>query len=253
MRIQQIRNATLKVEYDGITFLIDPWLQDKGTGFSANAIVPDMVGIKMPLNDLPFSPEEILSGVDYCVVTHIHPDHFTADYLPKGIRVILQNKADAGKAADMGFYNTLSFFADVIQIEDITIQKVKAIHGNTPQLVAAMGECSGYVFKSSKEPSLYIAGDTVLCDAVRTTITVQQPDVIVLNCCAASNPMGRLLMNEQELFEVCRLAPNAKIIASHLDSVNHALLTSEDIQLFVKQNQLKQVYVPHNGECLTFS
>ena len=37
MRIQQIRNATLKIEYAGQTVLLDPWLQDKGTGFSANA------------------------------------------------------------------------------------------------------------------------------------------------------------------------------------------------------------------------
>lgn len=29
MRIQQIRNATLKIEYGDVTFLIDPWLQDK--------------------------------------------------------------------------------------------------------------------------------------------------------------------------------------------------------------------------------
>ena len=35
MRIQQIRNATLKIEYGDVTFLIDPWLQDKGCGFSA--------------------------------------------------------------------------------------------------------------------------------------------------------------------------------------------------------------------------
>ena len=38
MIIQQIRNATLKIMYGGITFLVDPWLQDQGTGFSARAV-----------------------------------------------------------------------------------------------------------------------------------------------------------------------------------------------------------------------
>ena len=82
MKIQQIRNATMKINYGGITFLLDPWLQDKGTGFSARAVRKEMVGVKNPINDLPMTPDEILSDVDYCLVTHIHPDHFTGDYLP---------------------------------------------------------------------------------------------------------------------------------------------------------------------------
>ena len=45
MIIQQIRNATLKIMYGGITFLVDPWLQDQGTGFSAKAVRPEMQGI----------------------------------------------------------------------------------------------------------------------------------------------------------------------------------------------------------------
>ena len=32
MRIRQIRNATLKIEYADQTILLDPWLQDQGTG-----------------------------------------------------------------------------------------------------------------------------------------------------------------------------------------------------------------------------
>lgn len=38
MIIQQIRNDALKIEYNGISFLIDPWLQDQGTGFSVKAV-----------------------------------------------------------------------------------------------------------------------------------------------------------------------------------------------------------------------
>ena len=45
MVIQQIRNATLKIEFGKITFLIDPWFQDQGTGFSAKAVRPEMQGI----------------------------------------------------------------------------------------------------------------------------------------------------------------------------------------------------------------
>lgn len=64
MIIQQIRNATLKIRYRNITFLIDPWFQDQGTGFSAKAIKPEMQGIKCPMDALPDTPERILNDVD---------------------------------------------------------------------------------------------------------------------------------------------------------------------------------------------
>ena len=51
MIIQQIRNATLIIKYSSGTFLIDPWLQDQGTGFSAKAVRLEMQGIKCPIND----------------------------------------------------------------------------------------------------------------------------------------------------------------------------------------------------------
>ena len=41
MKIQQIRNATIRIECAGKHFLIDPWFQKKGTGMSAPS--PDVV------------------------------------------------------------------------------------------------------------------------------------------------------------------------------------------------------------------
>ena len=94
MKVQQIRNATLKITYGGIVLLLDPWLQDRGTGFSAPTVKPKMEGLRGPLDELPMSPEEILKEVEYCLVTHVHPDHFTEDYLPKSIKILVQNDAD---------------------------------------------------------------------------------------------------------------------------------------------------------------
>ena len=41
MKIQQIRNATIRIECAGKHFLIDPWFQKKGTGMSAPSPDPD--------------------------------------------------------------------------------------------------------------------------------------------------------------------------------------------------------------------
>ena len=109
MIIQQIRNATVKIKYSNITFLIDPWLQDQGTGFSAKAVKPEMQGIKCPMNALPDTPDRILKDVDYCLVTHLHFDHFCPDYLPKDLRIIAQNHEDTEKIRQLGFENAAAF------------------------------------------------------------------------------------------------------------------------------------------------
>ena len=49
MIIEQIRNATVKITYEDRTFLVDPWLQDKGTGFSVReGLRSEMEGVKNP-------------------------------------------------------------------------------------------------------------------------------------------------------------------------------------------------------------
>ncbi len=63
MNIQQIRNATIKITYEPYTFLIDPWLIEKNTGFSARTVIAEMAGIKSPLCDLPFSIDEVLTAL----------------------------------------------------------------------------------------------------------------------------------------------------------------------------------------------
>lgn len=251
MKIQQIRNATMKINYGGITFLLDPWLQDKGTGFSAKAVRKDRIGVKNPINDLPITPDEILAEVDHCLVTHIHPDHFTSDHLPNNIHIITQNAADQDTIQKMGFSNCDTFETDRIQIGSVTIIKTNAVHGSNIVASKAMGKGSGYVIQGESK-TLYIAGDTVYCKCVESVIDQYSPDIIILNCCEATTPIGRLIMGLDDVEMVCKKAPAAKIIATHLDSVNHALVTSDDVRAFSKKLGLDQVLVPFNGEYLEF-
>ena len=170
MIIQQIRNATLKIEYGSITILIDPWFQNQGSGFSAKAVRPEMQGIKCPMNVLPDSPESVLKGVEYCLVTHLHFDHFSVDYLPRDLRIIAQNQEDAEKIREMGFENAVAFESELLTIGGIVIHKTKAIHGDSDKVVEKMGEVCGYVFEAPGEKCLYLAADTIYCPEVEQTI-----------------------------------------------------------------------------------
>ena len=81
MCIQQIRNETLKITYGGVTFLLDPWQQDRGQGPCFRAVRDDRKDVRSPMDDLPFAPSEILGGANYLLYSHLHPDHFTKEHL----------------------------------------------------------------------------------------------------------------------------------------------------------------------------
>ncbi|MBR4446773.1 MAG: MBL fold metallo-hydrolase [Solobacterium sp.] len=248
MKIQQIRNATVKIQYGNTVFLVDPWLQEKGTGFSARAVRPEMQGVHTPLCELPFSASQILDGVDHALVTHVHPDHFTADYIPQDLSILAQNEKDKEKITAMGFSSVECFGHETMQIGDITIYKVHARHGDNDYTAEHMGEASGYVLTCPYEETLYIAGDTVYCSSVHDVIERFHPVVIIVNCCEARVPYGRLIMDLEDLHHVCSDAPYACVIASHLDNVNHAMITRNDVHAYVQQNDLKQVWIPEDGE-----
>ena len=47
------------------------------------------------------------------------------------------------------------------------------------------------------------------------------------------------VMHLDDVEKVCEIDPNATIIATHLNSVNHALVTRNDVKKFAKEKGLK--------------
>ena len=227
--------------------MVDPWLQDKGCGFSAKTIIPEMAGIKNPMIELPMQPQKILQGVDYCIVTHIHPDHFTKDYLPADIKIIVPTVEEKKIIMGMGFRNVIVFEDMRLKLRDVRITKTPGIHGDNREIAELMGEVNGYIFEGERK-KLYLAGDTIYYKTIEDILHSIHPEVIILNCCEATVPKGRLIMNLSDVEKVCKNCPYSTVIATHLDSVNHALLSSEDIRDFAYAKGLKQIVVPHNGE-----
>ena len=60
-------------------------------------------------------------------------------------------------------------------------------------------------------------------------------------------------MGLDDVREVLRAAPDAVVIASHMDNVGHEMLWRKDIRKFVKENSLEsRVLVPEDGEVCEF-
>ena len=57
-------------------------------------------------------------------------------------------------------------------------------------------------------------------------------------------------MNLEDLQRVYEEAPDALIIASHLDSVNHATVTRADVRRWIDENGATRVLVPENGQAI---
>ena len=82
-----------------------------------------------------------------------------------------------------------------------------------------------------------------------------KPDVVILNACAARfKTFGRLIMDDADVASVCRAAPNATVIASHMDTVAHASLTRRTLKAALEKRGLVQrVLMPKDGDAYVFS
>ncbi|MGQ9008800.1 MBL fold metallo-hydrolase [Bacillus stercoris] len=253
MEIQQIRNATLVVEYAGKKFLIDPMLAEKGAYPPfPNAPRQDQ---NNPLVELPTSVDNIIKDIDAVIVTHLHYDHWdeaAKKRLPKDIKLFSQNEEDAAEIRNAGFKNVEVLTKDTV-FEGIQLIKTKGEHGRGEVLKLA-GLVCGVVFKHQSEKTLYVAGDTVWYDAVQEEINTHQPEIIVVN--GGDNQFyegGSLIMGKEDIYETYKAAPKAKIIVSHMEAVNHWGLSKEELKSFINEKGIaSHVLVPENGESYSF-
>ena len=261
MKIQQIRNATLKLTYAGKVFLIDPWLIDKqkfgrfvdipGKPFST----PDPVReeIPMPICDLPASREEILRGVDYYIVTHIHPDHVDMSPdgtvgapLDKNVPVFVQNSDDAAVFKRSGFTAVEVLGENFLGTVKLT--KTPARHGT----IEPCGEACGVIFSAPEEKTLYLVGDTVWFGGVQDSLKTFRPDVVIVNACAAELVgNGRLIMNDEDIDCIAQTLPSAQIVVSHMDNVAHATITRHEMRGLLSRRGVEYL-MPADGETLEF-
>lgn len=250
MEIRLIRHATLVLHLDGARILVDPMLNPAD---AAEAVPGTPNQQRNPLVNLPFGEDEldrILEGIDAVLVTHTHQDHWderATELLPKDLQVLCQPE-DEDLIRSAGFSKVTPVDTE-FERDGLTFIRTGGRHG-TGEIGEKMGPVSGFVIRSAQAPTLYIAGDTIWCPEVEETLDSYHPDVVVLNAGAARFLSGDpITMTAGDVVHVCRALPDAQVIAVHMDSINHCLLTRDELNETLEEEGLAgQVKVPADGE-----
>jgi L-ascorbate metabolism protein UlaG (beta-lactamase superfamily) len=249
MKIQLIRNATLRMEYAGQRLVIDPYLAPKHSRPSYTGRSPN------PLVDLPCPPQDVIAGIDLAIISHMHSDHFdpaAEELLPKNTPILCQ-PGDETQIAAMGFSRVTPVMENLVW-SGITITRTPCQHGSG-EVLAEMGSASGFIFQARHEPTVYWAGDTIWNDTLAEIIVRVQPRVIITHSCGAMwGDQVLIVMDAAQTVAVCQAAPKSIIVATHMEALDHATVSRSALSHYAAARgiQPEQLLIPADGETFTF-
>lgn len=248
MDIQLIRSATLRLSYQQRQILIDPCL-------AAKDAYPPLVGkARNPMVDLPLSVEQILAGVEMSIVSHLHMDHFDLvayEALPKDMLIYCQ--------PDNQEFIVGKGFQQVVPIEErtewqgIEMIRTPAQHG-TGIWAEKMGTVSGFILRAEGEPTVYWVGDSIWYAPVAEIIAQYRPNVIITHSCGAGfEKDSPIVMDAEQTLKVCQAAPDATVIAVHMEAYDHSTVSRDDLRRYAETAGIRaeQLRIPADGETLS--
>ncbi|MDA5241556.1 MBL fold metallo-hydrolase [Agrobacterium radiobacter] len=255
VKITQIRNATLHIVYGGVRFLVDPMLSDRHSwpGFEGSVNSEE----RNPLVHLPMTKEEIID-VDAVIVTHLHEDHWDEEarkVLPKTLPIFAQNDADASIIRGQGF-SDVRVLSGTSDFNGVQLVKTGGRHGTEAHYARIgnlLGEACGVVFKKAELKTVYLAGDTIWHERVAAALKTHRPDVAILNTGYAMvlGIDGGIIMGTQDVLSVHKAAPETRLIASHMEAVNHCTVSRADLRAFARANGFAdKLRTPGDGETI---
>jgi L-ascorbate metabolism protein UlaG (beta-lactamase superfamily) len=252
MHLRLIRHATLRLELDGRHLLVDPMLDPARARPPVENTENDR---RNPLVELPEPADVVVAGLDGVLVSHLHRDHFddTAAELLPAARPLFCQPEDVEDLRAHGFTDLRPVEA-TLDWDGITITRTPARHGSG-ETAALMAPASGFLLREHGGRSIYLAGDTVFYDAVAAVLDEHRPDVVVLNASGARFTRGEpIVMDVDDVVAVARRAPGARVVAVHLDAINHCIQTRADLHQRLHDEQLAEhVTVPEDGASVPLS
>ncbi|GCE29123.1 hypothetical protein KDA_46070 [Dictyobacter alpinus] len=255
MQIHFLRHTTFVLTINDRNIIIDPMLSPARAMDPIRNAGNDW---RIPMVELPLTEAElhqVIQHIDAVMVTHTHMDHWDAaarELLPKQLPVFCQPEDQV--AIEQAGFSQVRPVTEQLVWQGIQISLTGGQHGSG-ELGKMMGPVSGFVLKADNSPALYIAGDSIWCPEVKQALAQFAPEVVVLNTGAATYVTGGgpITMNEDDVCSVCRAVPAAQVVAVHMETVNHCLLSRAALRTRMQAEDLaQQVLIPDDGEKLAF-
>ena len=166
IRLTWLGHATFKIQADGQTLLIDPWV-------TSNPVCPDAL--------------KTFESLDVILITHGHADHIS-DAVPlaqEHTPTVASIVEIAGWLAGKGVQNTIGMNkGGTVTLGDLKATMVTANHSSSfteaDGIPIYLGEPAGYVIEFGNGYTIYHAGDTNVFGDMRIIGDLYQPDLALL-------------------------------------------------------------------------
>lgn len=250
MSVRLLRHATLRIDMAGLTLLVDPMLDAPAARGPVRGTPNPLPN---PLVPLPVTVEEAVAAIDAVLLTHTHVDHFDAagvTAVPHEVPWLCQPE-DAEELTELGFVDVRPVPANApVSLGALRVARTGGRHGRDDDAVRGLGPVSGFVLAAPGEPTLYVAGDTVWCPEVASAIAAHAPEVVVVNAGGARFTQGgTITMEAADVVAVAEAAPGARVVAVHLEAINHCLETRAELAARLAEAGVAQrVSIPADGE-----
>lgn len=257
MKITQLRNATLHVEIADFRLIVDPMLAPAGA-------LPRLKwlgsgGRRNPLVELPPVAERCLAGATHALITHCQRGHF--DHLDRAGKRWLRERQlpvlcmpeDAAHLHARGLQVRVLETGATLLDGRLRITPVPCLHGEG-WMGRLMAHGHGYLLEHPGQPSLYIAGDTVLSETVRGFVLQRQPDVCVIPAGGARFDLGgEIIMDLKQALTLGSLG-RGLFVANHLEALDHCPTTRAELRAEAARRGLAERFlVPEDGQELVFT
>lgn len=229
IRLTWMGHATYKIEADGNTYLIDPWV-------ASNPMCPDELNT--------------FDKIDVMYITHGHADHMedavpiAKKYSPTVVAII-----EIGKwLENQGVENTLGMNkGGTVSVGGVKATMVTANHSSSiideDGNIVYLGESAGFVFEFGNGYKIYHAGDTNVFGDMQIIGEIYQPDLALL-------PIGdHFTMGPREAAYATQLLKIPTVIPMHYDTFPVLTGTVAEFKKLTASQNI-EVYEMEIGETL---
>jgi len=240
------------LESEKDVILIDPMLGDQG-------IMPSFTlfrhkARRNPTVPLPENTNLLLEKITHCLITHQHPDHIDSKgiefLIKKNIPVTCSVKDEkAFKKKGLNVVQSLKYWGNQNFLGG-TIEGIPAKHGYG-FVAKPMGNVIGFYLKLPNQKSIYLSSDTIYTKSIDKVLKEYKPDISVLACGTAQFDLFKqLIMNVDDIIKFVKNS-SGKVIANHMESINHCPLTRKNLKKILTHNNLiDRVLIPEDGELM---